>query len=155
MRNQKGVSLMEVLIGIVLLAIICIASLSFFTHGLGGIGREGNRRAALERARERLEELLTAGPSEIKPAEGDPALYWVSCTGGTCTRTASYVDDTVSVDELTSQRIESTVQWRNDPSAGTTILSDVLELVVKVWYTSNTDVDNDYNRVHLRTLRTP
>jgi type II secretory pathway pseudopilin PulG len=156
--SQRGVSLVEVLIGILIVVIASIGTLTYFAYGLGGIGKQGNRRAALERARERLEQLMAANIDNIKPPAGDENVYWVSCDGA-CTRGGVVGVDgnpsnPVSVDDLPSQPIEATVQWKNDPSAGTDTL-DTLELGVKVWFMPNSTVDDDFHRVHIRTLRTP
>lgn len=158
--NQRGVTLMEILVGIVLVAVISIATLSYFAYGLGGIGKEGNRRAALERARQRLEQMMEVGVTAVKPpidgtqTPDSQPVHWVDCENGGCTRTTTYVLETVSVDELPQQRIESTVQWRDDASANTPDDPDTLELTVKVWFTRDL-IDDDFHRVYLKTLRTP
>ena len=157
---EQGVTLIEVLVGMVLITVISLTTLNYFAYGKGNIARQSTRRAALERARERLEQLMAARISEVVPPIVDPELenqpvFWISCNAaGTCTRTNAYVPETVSVDEKPSQKIESTVQWKDDPNADT-VLPDTLELGAKVWFTSNTTVDNDYNRVYVKTLRTP
>ena len=161
MSDEKGVSLIEVLVGMILIALISIASLSYFSSALGGIGKQGNRRAALERARERLEQIMAGSYSQIVPsvdsslAPGAQPKFWLSCGGTNCTRTTAYVPETVLVNNLLSQRIESTVQWKDDNSAGTIAAPDTLEAGVKVWFTPNTASDDDYNRVYVKTLRTP
>jgi len=150
--------LVEVLIAILVVAVAAIAALSYFSYGLGGIGREGNRRAALERARERMEQLMAADVAALEPP--DMAVYWLQCSGSPCvwtlSSTAPAVSETVSVDDLPAQKIETTVQWVDDPAAQTTgSEKDVLELGVKVWFTSESGTDDDFNRVHIRTLRSP
>lgn len=157
---QKGVSLIEVLVGIVLIAVVSLAALSYFAHGMGGIAKQGNRRAALERARERLEQLMAANIGQLEPPidglldPDDQPVYWISCDNGICTRTTEYVADTASVNERPNQRVESIVRWRDDPSVDTSD-PDTLELAVKVWFTSRENVDDDFNRVYVKTLRTP
>lgn len=155
LKSQKGVSLIEILMGIVLLALISICTLSYFAFGLGGIGKQGNRRAALERARERLEQMMSASLPGQFPAQ-DGQRYWCNA-GNPCTSWATSgtpIAQTVSVDDLPAQRMETSVQWVDDPAAGT-VNSDTWELSVKVWFTPNVTTDNDYNRVYIRTLRTP
>lgn len=154
MGGQKGVTLIEVLVGMALLAVISIASLSYFSYGLGGIGRQGNRRAALERARERLEEIMAASPTPIKPSDID-VQHTVTCANGACT--FSVTAETVSVQsDLPLLPLVSTVTCRHDGAAGTPNgTCDVLEFAVKVWFTPNTNTDDNYNRVYLKTLRTP
>ena len=155
LQSQKGVSLIEILMGIVLLTLISICTLSYFAYAVGGIGKQGNRRAALERARQRLEQLMAASLPGQFPAQ-DGQRYWCNA-GDPCTSwtpSAAAIAQTISVDDLPTQRMETSVQWVDDPSAGTGG-SDTWALSVKVWFTSNVTTDNDYNRVYLRTLRTP
>lgn len=150
---QAGTSLVEVLVGIVLLAVVCISSLTYFAYGLGGIGKQGNRRAALERARERLEQILAAGGGGLPNFNG--TSYWCQ-DGNPCTSwiaSESPISQTVTVNDLEAQRMETKVKALDDPSAGTATL-DVWEVGVKVWYTSET-TDTDHHRVYLKTLRYP
>ena len=152
--SQKGVSLVEILVGIVLVTVISLTTLNYFVYGKGGIRKQGHRRAALERARERLEKLMAVGITQIEPPMNNISQHWASCTGSTCTISASSISETVSVDDHPSQRIESTVQWVDDLSANTGTTPDALELGVKVWFSPDL-VDDDAHRVHLRTLRAP
>ncbi len=151
--GREGVSLIEVMVGLVLLAAVCISSFGYFAYGLGAIGNQGNRRAALERARERLEQLLAANPGDLPPFNG--TRYWCSA-GSPCTTWTNSVTpfaQTVSVNDIPSRRIETSAQAVDDPSAGTTTL-DAWEFSVKVWFSSDLN-DDDLHRVYLRTLRTP
>lgn len=155
LKNNKGVSLIEILIGMVIITIVSIATLSYFSYGIGGIGKQGNRRAAMERTRARVEALMAADVDQIEPPV-DGQTYWLTCTGSPCTWTVagSIATEAVSVDDLANQRMETTVRWIDDPAAGTAVPNDVLEFGVKVWFMPNAD-DDDFNRVHVRTLRTP
>ena len=164
MRGRKGVSLVEVLIGLIIVVVASLATLTYFSSALGNVGRQSNRRAALERARERLEQLMAVNVDTIKPTidstlppDGQPVL-WVSCAGATCSQQASNPNETIDVEDLQgaqAPQLESTVQWKDDPAAGTTDVPDVLELGVKVWFFPASTVDDDFHRVHIRTLRTP
>ena len=151
----RGVSLIEVLLGIIIVTVASIATLSYFAYGMGGVGKTGHKRAALERARERLEQMLVSPINDMTPSDG--VEHWVSCEAGgnPCKLANPNADpeETVVVDEhLSEQPVESTVQWFDDPaSAGA---QNALELSVKVWFTAN-PADNEVNRVELRTLRTP
>ena len=152
-RPERGVTLVEVLIWTLIVIIASIGTLNYFAYGLGGVGKSGYRRAALERTRERLEQLMAANVTPMTPPQ-DGAAYSVTCSGGSCVWSSTSVSETVSVDDLSSQKLAATVQWVNDPSSGTTTL-DTLALGVKVWFTKNTATDDDFNRVYVRTLRTP
>ena len=85
--QDRGVSLVEILVAIVIVVVASIAALSYFSYGMGGIGRQGNRRAALERARERLEQLMAANVTDLEPS--DLAVRWLTCNGSPCTWTPS------------------------------------------------------------------
>ena len=148
--NRRGVSLVEVLLGILIVVIASIGTLTYFTYGVGNVGKSGNRRAALERARERLEQLMAVDPDLISPA--DEAEHPVTCNGGACAFGADPGPITINGIELTTA---STVKWEDDPSAQTATLHDVLALSVEVWFTPNVTVHDDLNRVYIRTLRTP
>jgi|GEM_PF-1761258 len=165
MLNRRGVSLIEVLIGILIVTIASIGTLMYFAYAKGNIGKTGNRRAALERARQRLEQLMATNVDTIKPP-ADGQMYALTCTGNPCTWAISgpvtentLVPEPTVVDDLPSQ-IATTVQWRDDPAAGTgvppnPVIFDTLELAVRVWFTPDFNAQDDFNRVHVRTLRTP
>ena len=160
--NKRGVTLIEVLLSIVIVAIASIATLTYFSHAKGGIGKTGNRRAALERARERLEQMMATPISSLPqinpslPPDGQ-LQFWAVCGNPCQFFSAPQGNDKVDVDDLLGQPIEATVQWKDeDPSVvNTPTTPDVLEFSVKVWFTPNTNIDDDFNRVHIRTLRTP
>lgn len=153
---RRGVSLVEILIGILIVVVASIGTLTYFAYGLGGIGKTGNRRAALERARQRLEQVLAANLSQLPALDGQS--YW--CSAGdpcaTWVASAAPIAQTVAVADLSPQRMETTVQMIDDPAAGTgTATLDTLEFGVKVWFIPGSTADDDFHRVHLRTLRTP
>lgn len=158
-RRKRGASLIEILIGMLIIVVASMGTLTYYA--LGNVGRQGNRRAALEQARQRLEQLLEVNVDTIKPAI-DPSqppnnqpVRWVSCSASSCgSALASNPNDTVTVDDLPNQPLVSTVQWKDDPAAGTPT-PDVLELGVKVWFVPGSTDDDNVHRVHLRTLRIP
>lgn len=169
MRGRQGVSLVEVLIGLIIVVVASVAALTYFAYGLGNINKQGNRRAALERTRQTLEQLLAANVDQIKPPT-DGAMYEILCVAGTnpCAWSMSVApvteqtvvgQDTI-VDDLPS-RIAATVRWVDDP--GTSDLDpanptlDLLELTARVWFTPDVDPTNadEFNRVIVKTLRVP
>ena len=155
--HKEGVSLIEILLGLLIVTIASIATLNYFASGLGNINKQGNRRAALERARERLEQVLAADVNQSAFQVPNSAQYWLTCTGSPCTwtRSAVQVTQAVSVNDLPNQTIETTIQGVHDPSAGTSSSTlDTLALGVKVWFTPSA-ADDNLNRVYVRTLRTP
>ena len=101
---------------------------------------------------------MAADAGDLAPT--DMAVYWLRCTGSPCVWTLSGTEpdlpETVAVDDLPAQKMVTTVQWVDDPAAQTDETEkDVLQLGVKVWFTAEGESDDDFNRVHLRTLRSP
>ena len=153
MRGHKGVSLVEILIGIIIVVIASIGTLTYFSSALGNVNKQGNRRAALEQARQRLEEMLVSANDDIKPPN-DGVSHWVACgSGSPCKWVAANPNETVTTGHLSGQTLRSTVRCTDDASAGTSGTCDVLELDAKVWFTKNTGSDDDFNRVYIKTLR--
>ena len=161
-ESARGVGLIEVLIGLVLIVVASLATLSYYSYALGGVGKQENRRAALEIARQRLERLMEANIDCVAGTDSsDATLYWLTtagaippCTWGRTPNAGSPVWESVAINKLPSgPRMQTTVQRISDPSAGTITL-DTVELSIKVWFTPNTGMDDNFNRVHLRTLRT-
>ena len=157
-REDKGASLIEVLISILIIVIASIGTLSYFSSALGNVGRQSNRRAALERARQRLEQLMAVSSTAIKPIDSNP--HWLKCTGTPCTWAISNAPpvpaETVAVEDLAPQALITTVQCQHDVSAGTPNGNcDVLELSATVWFMPGSAIDDEFNRVQIRTLRTP
>ena len=152
--EREGASLIEVLVGLVLLAAVCISSFGYFAFGLGSLGKQGDRRAALERARERLEQLMAANTADLPSFNG--TKFWCSAGSPCTTWTASVAPfaQSVSVNDHPNRRIETSAQAVNDLSAGPSTAPDVWEFSVKVWFSDVNDPD-DFHRVYLRTLRTP
>jgi prepilin-type N-terminal cleavage/methylation domain-containing protein len=151
LRNSRGLTLIETLVGMVILVLVSLGAFTFFSNGMGALGKQGNRRAALERARERLDQLMQASFSQVKPA--DSAVHWLSCAGSPCawTMSSSKPVETLAVNSLAAQPIETTVQWKDDPAAGTASTQDVLEFTVQVWYHGSTN--DNFSRVVLKSLR--
>ena len=81
LRRSQGATLIEVLISMLIIVIASIATLQYFGPTKGYIGKSGNRRAALERARERLEQLMAAPQVTLPPQNG--VRY--CCAAATCT----------------------------------------------------------------------
>ena len=155
-KCERGVTLIEVLVGLLLLSAVCLSTLTYFSYGLVGIGQQGHRRAALERARERLEQVLSTSTAQLPARDG--LKYWCSA-GNPCTTwtpSGAAIVQTAAVDDLASQRMETTAQGVHDASAGTPVgFYDAWEIGVKIWFTSRTNNDDDYNRVYVKTLRAP
>ena len=153
LKNEKGVSYVELLISMVLLVVVVLAALTYSSFGLGGVGKEGNRRAALELARAQLEQLMATNITAVRPPDLD--LRWLTCAGAPCVWTLSdtATSQLVTVGTLANMPMVTTSQFINDPTTSTAD-PETVEFTVKVWFTLRTTVDDDFNRVYLRTLRT-
>ena len=151
--GRRGVTLIEILVTIVFVAIAVMGALNFFSYGAGGIKIQGDRRAALQQASARLEELMASNGALVTPPNG--TLRWVTCTGSPCTWNffTTSTPETVPVNGLGNLRTETTVHWIDDP-ADTTATLDTLDLGVKVWFTSGS-TDDANHRIELHSLRTP
>jgi Tfp pilus assembly protein PilW len=149
--NTRGVSLIEILLGLLIVTIASIAALQHFALGKASMARQGNRRAALERGRERLEQLMAVSVAGLPPAAA--GVRWCSA-GNPCATWIASGAPVAQTDAATGRRIETTAQWVDDPSAGTGAALDAVALEVKVWYMPGS-TDNDFHRIVLRTLRAP
>ena len=69
--NRRGASLIEVLVAIIIIVIASVGTLAYFAYGLGNVGKTGNRRAALERSRERLEQLMASTIANLPSRDGN------------------------------------------------------------------------------------
>jgi len=151
LKSEKGFTLLEMMVAIIIFAVVMIGGLSFFVYGRSDISREGHRRAALELASQRLEELKAADYSKIEPYSCygvyDYAVYYIHYSDGW------YVEDedpneTVDIDNLTGQSIITTVQYEDvDPGDG---IASYDYLIVKV--TVSWDEKGVTNNVTLTTL---
>ena len=157
--SRAGVSLIEVLISMLLIVLASIATLQYFGPTKGYIAKSGNRRAALERARQRLEQLMEAPSATLPPQDGQ--LYWCTTAGNPCggwTASGTPLAQTggVPVGNLQgTQPLQVSVQAIHDPAAGTPVTNfDTTEFSAKVWFLPGPAIDDDFHRVHVRTLRT-
>ena len=156
MLGNRGVTLVEILIALVIIALAAIGTLSFFAHGLGDIEKQGNRRASLEVARTRLERLMAANVDDIRPSDDNVRWLTLTCVGAACTWSMSTTEtaETVTVNGVAGRRMVTTVRWSDDPAADTgAAVPDVLDFGVRVWFSPDLS-DDEYHRVHLRSLRT-
>ncbi len=149
-RLGRGVTLIEVLIAIVIIAIASVGMASQFSVGLGSVEKQGDRRGALELARQQMEQLLADPVTVLPPSDG--TLYY--CNVSPCTSTswvAGKPPRTVPVTHLGAMPCEVTGQWINDTTTGVPARQTV-EFGVKVWFAPGSS-DDDFHRVYLKTLR--
>ena len=62
-KNQKGFTLIEAVIAMLIIGIMCIAFLSMYTSGVTTISKNGNRSSALFTVQSNIEEKLNGATS--------------------------------------------------------------------------------------------
>ena len=157
-RSEDGFSLIEVSIALVILVIVILGGGLYFFYGRLGINREGYRRAALELASQRLEEVKAADYSEIIPDGFDPGydpyyIVWRS-SWDTLANLVEYPTDPnfsydyVTVGNLANQKMLTEAQYIDNDGGGDSY--DYLKITVTVSWGDNPD-----NKVELVTLIAP
>ena len=145
-KSEDGFSLVEVLIALVILVIVILGGGLYFFYGRLGINREGYRRAALERASQRLEQLKAANYSDIALEPPSDQLYYITY-GSSWNLTPDKTEDTISEDNLPDGVIVTQAQWVDE---GSDESYDYLKVTVTVAWGDNPD-----NKVELVTLIAP
>lgn len=150
-KKSQGFTLIELLISLLIIVLASICTLSYFQYGLGGIHQEGNRRAALEIARGRMDQVFAADFNSINPPAGTTTEHYLTCSGTPCTwsqPSSGEIWDTVTVNEKPGRRLYTKVMWRDDTPGDGTVDDDVVEIVVRACYKPGGS-----NWVELRSLR--
>lgn len=157
-NSQDGFSLIEVLIALVILVIVILGGGLYFFYGRLGINREGYRRAALELASQRLEELKAAKYSEIIPDDFDPGYnpYYIVWRSSWDTLAELIEDpddpnfsyDYVTVGNLSDGKMLTEAQYQDNDDPPDSY--DYLKITVTVSWG-----DNPNNKVELVTLIAP
>jgi len=146
LKSEGGFSLIEVLIALVILVIVILGGGAYFYYGRLGINREGYRRAALELASQRVEELRAADYSDIALDPPSDQLYYITY-GSSWNLSLEKTEDTISEDNLSDGVIVTEAQWVDEGSDGS---YDYLKVTVTVTWG-----DNPGNKVELVTLIAP
>lgn len=66
--GEKGITLVEVLVAILVLSILTVAFGRLFTTGVNGVFSAGERNATLYRAQLEMERILAVNPGSIEPS---------------------------------------------------------------------------------------
>jgi len=122
-NSKSGITLIEVMIALIIIAIVILGGGMFFVYGRVQIVREAHRRAATLVASGRLERLKAADYSEITPEGFDPgsAPYWIvwnqEHNKWQSSEDPSY--DYVMVDNLIDQKMVTQAWCIDDDGDGT------------------------------------
>lgn len=124
MAKNKGTTLVEVMLAIVILLIVTLGTGAFLYYSAIGIVTENNKRVALESANSRLEDMRAANYADMKPLDSD--VHFIKKVGGSWQRDGAD-DETVMINGI-SFPITTTVQYIED---------DYIYAVVRVGYKLN------------------
>ncbi len=108
--RRAGVTLVEIMIGMVIVAVIVLGAASFMSLGGSELARDRTRRAALAAAIDRLERMRLAAYADIAPAGEDYDLHYLSLSGTNWVMTGSDPGETVSLYGRAAP-IRTTVQY--------------------------------------------
>jgi len=79
--DRKGATLVEVMIASVVLVVMALGGAAFLFRSRGDVAVQRNKRAALEVANSRLEDLQASSYDDIKPLNQDYTSYYISRVG--------------------------------------------------------------------------
>lgn len=103
-RSQKGISLIEVMLAILILVIIVLGNASLFAYGAGQISQSKNTRVAVQLANQKLERLRADNNISIDIPDGE-TIENIPLGN------VSYDQTTVTEDWGTYKKVEVTVRW--------------------------------------------
>ena len=144
---RAGTSLVEVMVGCVILAVLALASAASLQYARATSVQQRDRRTALELANSRLEELRGAVYNNVKPSANSYTLHYLRRSGTNWVVSTSATNETVQVNNRTRALI-TTVQYV-DVDGGSASY-DALRFKASVQYSASADT-----WVELETLRGP
>lgn len=146
-RTRRGTTLVEVIIGCLILAVLALAAVASLQHARSTTVQQRDRRTALELANGRLEALRGAVFSQVRPAASNYNIYYLRQTGTSWAVSASATSETVTVN-YRPRSMRTTVQYVD--ADGGSASYDLLKFNVRVQYTRSTNT-----QVELETMRGP
>ena len=149
--SEDGFSLIEVLIALVILVIVILGGGLYFFYGHLGINREGYRRAALELASQRLEQVKAADYSEVVLDPPSDQLYYITY-GSSWEKSEGKTEETIAEDNLPDGVMVTEAQWVHDDGGSS---YDYLKITVTVKWNIAEWGDNTSNKVELVTFIAP
>ena len=107
---SKGFTLVEVMIAMIVLAVLALGGASFLAYSRMQVDVQRNKRAALEAATGRMEELRAAGFDETKPTSNNYVATYLARAGNAWVRSSSNPGEAVSLNGHTMP-MATTVQF--------------------------------------------
>ena len=130
-KKREGTTLVEVMFGIVILAIMAVGGAAFMYQSRASVDATRNRRAALEAANGRLELVRSSTYDAIKPPAETYTIYHVRRQGSGWTHSVSDPSETVVINTH-ALPLRTTVQYIDiDGGAGS---YDCVEVTVSADY---------------------
>ena len=147
--NNRGTTLIEVMIALLLIALVILGGGMFFFYGRVNIIREAHRRAALLVASQRLEALKAADWDLIahNPLSYEP--YYITHSSDWYLE-SSETKETITVDSLSDAQMLTEAQWEDDNLDDSNDTYDYLKITIVVEWS-----DPAPNRVSLTSLVGP
>ena len=108
--RSSGFTLVEVMIAMIVLALLALGGGSFLLYSRMQVDIQRNKRAALEVATGRLEELRASGYNATKPAKNDFVAVYLAKAGEAWAQSSSDPGETVTINGQTMP-METTVQF--------------------------------------------
>ena len=148
--NNRGTSLIEVMIALLLIALVILGGGMFFFYGRVNIVREAHRRAALLVASQRLEALKAADWDDIALLSSLSYQPYYITHSSDWALNLSETKETVTVDNLSDAQRVTEAQWVDDNRDDSIDTYDYLKITVIVEWS-----DPAPNRVRLTSLVAP
>ena len=146
-RPASGFTFVEVMIAMIILALLAIGGGAFLSYSRTHVDIQRNKRAALEEANKRLEELRASGYDATKPTNNNYVVVYLQKSGNAWNRRSSDPGETVSINGQTMP-IVTTVQFV-DVDGGSASYDYTL-FAVQVGFRAGST-----NRVHLWSYNSP
>jgi Tfp pilus assembly protein PilV len=146
-NSRAGTSLVEVMVGCVILAVLALASGASLQYARSNSVVQRDRRTALELANSRLEDIRASAYNDVKPSAQNYTVYYLRRSGASWVVSAGGTNETVQVNNQVRSLV-TTVQYVDVD--GSSASYDALRLKASVQYGSSADA-----WVELETLRGP
>ncbi len=130
---RQGGTLIEVAIGVLVLAILALGASMLYYQSWGSISVQRNRRAALVVASSRLEAMRAASYADIAPPTEDFNTYYVSASGSGWSVADSDPGEEVTINRFDYPILTTVAYTDADPSDGVSSY-DYLTVRVSVGY---------------------